>query len=180
LGGHGRADVGRFTASGKPPSTTDADAFPLALELALAPCSSSPYCGDDMTSFPGASFGPDFPFDDSLWMWKLLEHYLTLTVEEQWPFWNHFMFASTSDGEILHPLLRAQFLQTVWNHGRCWERDADEAGRLMIVVFELSDEMSSLEDRRLFKLFTASCPYLDELIDRDEYWTDFELPAERK
>ncbi len=134
--------------------------------------------GDDLTLFGDGCFTLEPQAITPFWTWRLLRHYLTLDADNRSAFWLHVMFVSTSDGEPLHPILRAQFFQAVWSHERYWDTDSSKAIAMMIVMREICSEVAD-SDLEVFELIVSTCPYLAELIEWDNDWTDFRLPVDR-
>ncbi len=80
------------------------------------------------------------------------------------------------------PVAAAFLFMFIWNTERYWDSDPKHARNLllffnMIITRTGREEPTALP---LVRLIMEACPYLVELDDSDENWTDFDLPGERR
>jgi hypothetical protein len=113
--------------------------------------------------------------NDLGWLMPVMDRYRQLTSEDQRSvFWN-------VEIDALPGVSAALLFLLAWNTERFWELRPAEA-RSRLHVFHMFHGVVFQEDARLVplvRLFMEACPYLVEINDSDENWTDFQLPGEK-
>ena len=78
------------------------------------------------------------------------------------------------------PVAAAFLFMLIWNTERYWESDPKHARNLLFFFNWIEDRVVEVEPESmpLIRLIKEACPYLVELDDSDENWTQFDLPGE--